>query len=232
MSHDPFSKLDNPAWWALTGVQQSFATGAAHVKRYQRGILPFAAYEHGTTESITALDAWLERGEIFFLIGELPSLPSHWTLLRELPCAQMVLQSAIAAPGGYVPISHLIASHSVDMYNLVQKVQPGYYEPGTHQLGNYYGIWQQEKLVAIAGERMRMEQLTEISAICTDPEYTGRKYAQHLITHLCNTNLEQGNIPFLHVLETNQRAISLYEYLGFTKRRIINFWQLKKAFGQ
>lgn len=229
MSHDPFAKLDNPAWWALTGVQQSFAAGTKHAKRYQRGILPFAAYDPEAKENITALDGFLEAGEVFFLIGELPPLPVHWTLLKELPCAQMINQAAMLPPDSEVSINRLTELHSNDMYHLIQKVQPGYYEHNTHRLGNYYGIWQQDKLVAIAGERMRLEELTEISAICTDPDYTGRKYAQHLIAHLCNTNLGQGNIPFLHVLETNQRAISLYEYMGFTKRRTISFWQLKKS---
>lgn len=229
MSHDPFAKLDNPAWWALTGVQQSFAIGTKHVKRYQRGTLPFAAYDLETKESITVLDEFLEAGEVFFLIGELPPLPAHWTLLKELPCAQMINQAAVTPPEGEISIAHLTEVYSNEMYNLIQKVQPGYYEHNTHRLGSYYGIWQQDKLVAIAGERMRLEELTEISAICTDPEYTGRKYAQHLIAHLCNTNLTQGNISFLHVLETNQRAIGLYEYIGFTKRRTISFWQLKKT---
>jgi len=228
MSHDPFAKLDNPAWWALAGVQQQFAVGAPHIKRYQHGILPFAAYQHGTSERITALDYWLKPGEVFFLIGELPSLPSHWTVLKELPCAQMLLQSDIATVDDGVVVSALTAAHSADMFNLINLVQPGYYEPGTHQLGNYYGVWQQDKLIAVAGERMCMEQLTEISAICTHPDYTGRRYAQHLITHLCNANLSQGNIPFLHVLQTNQRAIGLYEYLGFTTRRMISFWKLQR----
>lgn len=229
MSHDPFAKLDNPAWWALNGVHQSFAIGTKHVKRYQRGILPFAAYNLEAKESITVLDEFLEAGEVFFLIGELPPLPAHWTLLKELPCAQMINQATVAPPEGEVSIVRLTEAHSNEMYNLIQKVQPGYYEHNTHRLGSYYGIWQQDKLVAVAGERMRLEELTEISAICTDPDYTGRKYAQHLIAHLCNTNLTQGNIPFLHVLETNQRAIGLYEYMGFTKRRTISFWQLKKT---
>lgn len=228
MGHDPFAKLDNPAWWALNGVQQPFATGASSVKRYQRGILPFAAYDHSAPESIIELDNWLQPGESFFFIGALPSLPSHWTVLNELPCAQMILQSEITQQEDAVTVSALDASHKTDMFNLINLVQPGYYEPDTYQLGNYYGIWQQGQLVAIAGERMRMEELAEISAICTHPDHTGRKYAQHLITHLCNTNLNEGNIPFLHVLQTNQRAISLYEYLGFTTRRMISFWKLRK----
>lgn len=229
MIHDPFAKLDNPAWWALNGVQQSFATGTAHVKRYQRGILPFAAYDLNAPDSITALDKFLEPGEMFFLIGTLPTLPSHWSLLNELPCAQMINQSAVTPPDGDVTISRLTLDDRTVLYNLIQQVQPGYYELDTYRLGSYYGIWQEGRLVAVAGERMRLEELTEISAICTHPAYTGRKYAQHLIAHLCNTNLEQGNIPFLHVLETNQRAIGLYEYIGFTKRRTISFWKLRKA---
>jgi hypothetical protein len=145
MSPDRFIKLDNPAWWALTGAQQVFATGAAHIKRYRRGILPFAAYEQGTRESMEALNDWLEPGEIFYLIGELPPLPAGWELVKELPCVQMILPSPIVMASADVSITPLTAGHSTKMYNLINKVQPGYYEPGTHQLGNYYGILQQDK---------------------------------------------------------------------------------------
>lgn len=226
MHTDRFTKLDNPAWWALTGVQQPFAIGTDHVKRYQRGILPFAAYESGAGERIHELSNWLQSGEIFYLIGELPSLPQSFTLLKELPCVQMIWQKTANIEEENTLVSPLTAAHSKDMFNLINKVQPGYYEPDTHRLGNYYGVWLNNQLVAIAGERIRLEQLTEISAICTDPDYTGRRYAQQLITHLCHANGEQGNTPFLHVLETNERAIRLYEYLGFVKRRMISFWQV------
>ena len=223
---DPYSKLDNPAWWALTGVQQSFAIGNSHVKRYKRGILPFAACEPGHSASIPALSEWLQPGEIFYLIGELPPLPAACTLLKELPCVQMVLESKVDLLPAAISITPLNETHSDQLFHLINKVQPGYYEKDTWQLGNYYGIWQNDQLVAVAGERMRLEGLTEISAICTDPAYTGRQYAQYLIAHLCNTNLQAGNIPFLHVLQTNERAIRLYEYLGFKQRRMIPFWQL------
>lgn len=228
MSHDPFAALDNPAWWALGSAQLAFAAGNTFVQRYRRGILPFAAFDHRHPAAIDQLNEWIGPGEVFFLIGHLPPIPAQWTILAELPCAQMINQTAVTPPAGDVTIASLTAEHKMDMYQLIQKVQPGYYEPDTHQLGNYYGIWQQEQLVAIAGERMKLEELTEISAICTDPAYTGRQYAQHLIAHLCNTNLNEGKIPFLHVLETNERAIGLYEYMGFTKRRTISFWKLRR----
>lgn len=229
MSHDPFIALDNPAWWALNGAQQQFAAGSTFVKRYQRGILPFAAFDHHHPAAIDQLDEWIQPGEVFFLIGFLPQIPIHWTILSELPCAQMINQSSVTPPAGNAHITPLDATHKEEMYQLIQKVQPGYYEPDTHQLGNYFGIWQQRQLVAIAGERMKLEELTEISAICTDPAFTGRQYAQHLIAHLCNTNLEAGKTPFLHVLESNERAIRLYEYMGFTKRRTISFWKLRRT---
>lgn len=223
---DPLSKLDAPAWNALTSVQQTFATGTEHIKRYKRGILPFAACEPGHEQETGSLTNWLEPGEIFFLIGDLPPLPDHFTVLKELPCAQMVLQKPVPAIESNADISRLTATDKEAMFSLINKVQPGYYELETYQLGNYVGIWQQKTLVAIAGERMRLNGLTEISAICTDPGFTGRKYAQQLIAALCKLNLQQGITPFLHVLNTNERAIGLYEYMGFVRRRTISFWQI------
>jgi len=229
MDHeDPLIKLDNPAWWALNGAQKTFSIGNTRVKRYQRGVLPFAAFDTGAPESIGALNEWLQAGEIFFLIGQLPPLPSSWTIEQELPCVQMILASHIHLAGDAIPVAELTDADSTEMFDLINKVQPGYYEPATYRLGKYYGVHQQGKLVAIAGERMRTEQLTEISAICTDPAYTGRQYAQHLTAHLCNSHLDRGITPFLHVLQTNERAIRLYEYLGFTRRRTISFWKLKR----
>jgi len=188
------------------------------------------------------LDEWLETGEVFFIIGMLPVLPPHWQLITELPCVQMVLQQPVTntllqasvaplttADSSQTPIIPLTATDRDDMFNLVTKVQPGYYEPDTYQLGRYFGIRQDGQLVAIAGERIRLDGLTEVSAVCTDPAYTGRGYAQQLTTHICRANLEQGITPFLHTLTTNERAIRLYEYLGFKQRRVISFWKLMKG---
>ncbi|HVW62153.1 MAG TPA: GNAT family N-acetyltransferase [Puia sp.] len=229
MIHDHFAKLDNPAWWALNGIQRSFATGGGAAGRYRRGILPFAAYDHASPKNITALDELLDPGEVFFLIGALPSLPSHWELIRQLPCVQMVLQQPLGEIPSETPVIPLTAADRDDMFDLINKVQPGYYERDTHQLGNYYGIRQEGQLVAIAGERIRLDGLTEVSAVCTDPGHTGMGYAQFLTKQVCRHNLEQGITPFLHTLTTNERAIRVYEHLGFRQRRIISFWKLRKG---
>ncbi|WP_127129575.1 GNAT family N-acetyltransferase [Pseudoflavitalea rhizosphaerae] len=228
MSSDLHYQLDNPAWYALTGPQQSFATGNGKVKKYKTNNLPFAAYDHQHTDQLPLLDQQLQSGEIFFLIGSIPTLPSNWSILAELPCLQMINHTPIATLPGAPEILPLGEGQKQDMIDLVQRVQPGYFAPDTYQLGSYFGIWQDGKLVAMAGVRMRVNGMNEISAICTDPGYTGRKYAQHLIIKICNANHSKGIIPFLHVLDTNERAVKLYEFMGFETRRTISFWKLQK----
>ncbi|MGN6419240.1 MAG: GNAT family N-acetyltransferase [Pseudobacter sp.] len=228
MSASLYLQLDNPAWSALTGPQQSFAIGNDVVKRYHGNNLPFSAYDHEHPELIGQLDELLQPGEVFFLIGELPALPADWSVLAELPCLQMINAAPVVPLENTIEMTLLTESHKQDMIDLVQKVQPGYFAPDTYQLGNYYGIWNKAELVAMAGERMRVNGMSEISAVCTHPEFTGRKYAQQLVTKICNENHKKGIIPFLHVLESNERAVKIYEFTGFVIRRVISFWKLQK----
>jgi len=235
MTNDLFQTLGNPAWHALTSVQSDLSTGTELAKRYQPYIVSFAACVTPTLESAASLDPFISNGESFFLIGDLPPLPSNWSLRTELVCSQMIYRSTIETVSGIettpgVPEIHLLTEDdSADMFDLINTVYPGYYKPDTWRMGAYFGIKQQGQLVAIAGERMRLDGLTELSAICTHPDFTGRQYAQRLITHLMNVNLANGIIPFLHVAQTNKRALRLYKHLGFAHHRTISFWLLKKA---
>ncbi|WP_160715932.1 GNAT family N-acetyltransferase [Chitinophaga solisilvae] len=221
--------LDNPAWAALTTAQAHFAEGGEDAKRYQESILPFAAIRTAVDGSAVALDAFINKGEAFFLIGEVPALPASWTKVLELPCAQMVLRREPPASSKEpVDISLLGEADADDMLALVNLVQPGYYRRDSRMLGNYYGIRQEGRLVAIAGERMRPAGFSELSAICTHPEYTGRGYAQQLMVQICRRHAAEGIVSFLHVALTNERAIRLYEHMGFEQRRVINFHKFVK----
>ena len=223
-----YYKLDNPAWHALTETHACFAVGNNEVKRYQAEIVAFAAYHSNNKNVFGQFDELISINESFFIIGGLPSNTPNYVVESVLPCVQMIcvseVKTVIAAT-----IKKLDKTDDERLVTLINLVQPGYYKPGTRLMGDYYGIYQNEQLVSVTGERMRMYGLTEISAVVTHPDFTGRKYAQQLIAHVANKNLFAGITPLLHVAETNERAIKIYEYLGFFKRRIIDFTKIRRV---
>jgi len=222
-----FYKLDNPAWYSLTETHKHFAIGNDAIKRYQKAIAPFVAHYPGKKGVLNQLDQWLSPGESFFLIGDRPILPSGYTIENRLDCVQMICTDTINTPAS-TEIKELGKANDEEMITLINLVQPGYYNPGTRLMGDYFGIRCNDQLVSMTGERMRMDGLAEISAVVTHPGFTGRGYAQQLIAYVANKNLASGVTPFLHVAATNERAIKLYEYLGFVQRRTIAFWKIKR----
>ena len=114
-----------------------------------------------------------------------------------------------------------------ELFQLVNFVQPGFIMDKTHLLGDYFGIRIDGKLVATAGERLKMTGFIELSAVCTLPEFTGKGYAQVLIRQVCERIFKKGPIPILHVLDSNTRAIKLYELFNFKKRIDFPFLKLK-----
>lgn len=209
--------LDNPIWNALSSVHQEFAVGTPGVKCYQEQTIPFMGIQYNDKNLLTELEAYLKEGEERFLKDELESVPENWEILQRLACIQMVYNPS-AVESEINPISQLSEQDSDELNALVNLVQPGFFKRKTTLLGNYYGIRKEGILVAVAGERMKLDGFTELSAVCTHPSHTGNGYAQQLLRGLCQITLEKGNIPFLHVLESNKRAIQIYEFLNFTKR--------------
>ncbi|HXB96331.1 MAG TPA: GNAT family N-acetyltransferase, partial [Puia sp.] len=157
-------------------------------------------------------------------------LPAAWTLEHHLPCAQLLAPENLhCMPQPKEEITLLGPTDKEDMFQLINSIQPGYYHPETWQTGDYCGIRKTGRLVAMAGERMRMTGFNELSAICTHPEFTGRGYAQQLISWLCRRQAAKGITPFLHVSLANQKALRLYIHLGFRHRREISFHRLRKS---
>lgn len=80
----------------------------------------------------------------------------------------------------------------------------------------------------MTGQRLHVENYTEISAVCTHPDHLGKAFAAALIKHQLNLICQSGKIPFLHVRDDNDRAIALYERLGFSQNGPMNFYFLKR----
>lgn len=222
-----YEKLDNPAWHALTETHAGFALGTDDLKRYDPAIVLFAGFDLKEKNITEKFDHVFKPGDSFFLFDDFPALPKNYGIETVVQCVQMVCEK---------PSLHDITENLVqleqtnwkEMYTLVSEVFPGYYLPNTPLMGNYSGIFKEGKLVAMAGERLRMYGLTEISAVVTHPGHQGRRYAQQLVMHLNNKNLQAGCIPFLHTGANNERAIKIYELLGYKKRRVISVTKIKR----
>jgi len=220
------NKLDNPVWYSLTENHQEFAIKYGNTKFYNPDYGPFGGFTEVKNTAI-ATKEYSDLIDNFFVVGEKPEIDPSLKIAKELVCLQMVINERIQLPID-VEIVKLTLDHHEVLCDLVNLVQPGYFKNKTILLGDYYGIFKDNQLIAITGERMKMNAFTEVSAIITHPDHTGKGYAKQLITHVVNAIFDQGKIPFLHVAENNTGAIALYEKLGFTTRRKMSFWTITR----
>ena len=219
-------KLDNPVWFSLSETHQSFAVDYCSVKFYHPDYCPFGGFEKGNS-IVKSIDEYSEMVDTFFIVGEKPELSNLLKLNKELVCLQMIVYNPIDIVFNE-PIVKLTEEHIDALYELVNLVQPGYFKKKTALLGNYYGIFKNDELVAVTGERMQMNDFIEVSAVVTHPNHTGKGYAKQLVIHTVNEIFKQNKMPYLHVIEDNYGAIQLYEKLGFSIRRKISFWNITK----
>jgi GNAT superfamily N-acetyltransferase len=220
-------KLDNPVWFSLSETHQPFAIEYGEVKFYQPDYCPFGGFA-AIEETANALHQYAMHTDNFYMVGDKPNFHNSLMIHKELVCRQMVLDT-IPAIESSEAIIELQSHQEGELSALVNLVQPGYFKSKTPQLGRYYGIFKNGKLVAVTGERMQLYGYTEVSAVVTHPEYTGKGYAKQLVAHAARKIFSENKLPYLHVADTNLAAISLYEKLGFVTRRRISFWNLVKT---
>jgi len=116
-----------------------------------------------------------------------------------------------------------------EMRALALLTEPGPFAERTHRLGTFHGVRRDERIAAMAGERMRFGDFVEVSGVCTHPDYWGHGYAAALTHKVAAGIAAAGKIPFLHCYPGNARAIALYERLGFRARRTLTATVLAPA---
>ena len=218
------SKLDNPVWNSLSETHREFVLDYANTKFYHPDYCPFGGFINSQS-TLEASNQYSVATDNFFIVGEKPEISNSLKIVKELICLQMIVYNKIELSITEY-IVKLTEEHNDKLVHLVNLVQPGYFKNKTASLGNYYGIFKEDQLVAITGERMKMNDFTEVSAIITHPDHTGKGYAQQLITHCVNSIFSESKTPYLHVVESNMGAIALYEKLGFVTRRKMSFWNI------
>jgi predicted GNAT family acetyltransferase len=220
MNRSPQIGLDHVIWTALTTRQAHLGQGNALARRYHPDVAPFAALASDTPAAYEALHQLLLPQEQVALLSEEPVTAID--ALQTTPVGdlhQMVATRREAGSADDRDVISLGHADAKEMLDLVQKAKPGPFARRTPEMGNYIGIRDQGRLIAMAGERMCIDGYVEISAVCVDDEWRGRGLAGRLVTVLRRQIEQRGETPFLHVLSGNRSAIGLYERLGFEVRR-------------
>lgn len=222
------SFLDNPVFSALKTGDASFSIGSSIVKYFDEAMSPFAGFEEGNKNGFPELYQLLPAGRrILYATRKKLSEPEGWQMMAAVDGLQFLFTSSKRFELSFEPIP-LSIQHVPQMIELTALTKPGPFGEQTIKFGYYYGIFEQERLVAMTGQRLHAGPYTEISAVCTHPDFLGKGYAGLLIQHQLNLIQAQGNTPYLHVRADNSRAISLYERLGFTVNGPMNFFFMKK----
>jgi ribosomal protein S18 acetylase RimI-like enzyme len=210
--------LDNPVWASLTSHHAALATTSDGAARYPADVAPFVGLAAADARAVAAVETLVARGELVIFVGTAPTLSDTWRVEHSGPIAQMIRRTHLDVPDGPATIELTRDEHVADMLALTALVYPHYFRPRTIAMGRYFGIYDGDRLAAMAGERMHCEGHREISAVCTHPDYLGRGYARRLIALLTNDILDRCELPFLHFAHENVRAKALYERLGFELR--------------
>lgn len=223
----PPDPLDNPIWAALATAHSSLATASGAASRYAPTISTLAGLREPTERAFDDLSNLVAPDKTVGLFtASTVQVPSSWTIDRERWIDQMVYEGVGCESEG----SSLLREADVPaMLQLTAATEPGPFYTRTIEMGRYLGIRASDgTLVAMAGERLRADSFTEISAVCTSPKYRGKGYEGLLVATLCKWIVDEGRTPILHV-KTENGAKALYEKLGFRFGRAIRLTVIRRA---
>ncbi len=222
--------LDNPAFNALATGNKHLNQGDEHVKFFSNKVAPFVGFDKDIVKGFSSLYDLLPHDGPAIYISPVPiDTPPQWEIVKLIMCYQMIYE------GDYTQVEQPLqplSYHDVpQMLALTQLTNPGPFFESTIDFGYYQGIFNGDKLIAMAGQRLNPLPYAEISAVCTHPDHLGKGYARQLLISQANRIKAEGNIPFLHVREDNTRAVKVYESLGFVIHQQLHFYVLMKKLG-
>ena len=212
------SPLDRPIWHALAGRQTEFAVGAGLARRFRAEVSPFIACVDDSPEALGAVAPLLAPGEtVLFLQRGAVAVPPGTRVVEGGTGVQMVAWDYVLSepPAGIVALGEEDAGA---MLALATLTQPGPFRARTHELSQFWGVKDASgRLLAMAGERLKLPGMSEVSGVCTHPDARGRGLAALLSRHVASEIVRRGEVPFLHAYADNAGAIRLYEGLGFRR---------------
>jgi len=223
--------LDRPVWSSLITHHAPLSTGNGLARRFLPDVNLFMSARDDSAEAVVALAGLVEPGQLAFILQVPPIVvPPGFERVKEAKGVQMV----VTAEGGVVgepeaAIVTLTDKDAPEMLALATLTEPGPFLTRTHVMGHFRGVRIDGRLAAMAGERMRFPGYTEVSGVCTHPDFRGLGLARRLSAAVVAGIEARGERAFLHAWKTNHAAISLYERLGFEIRTEVNAVVLRRA---
>ncbi|WOC39732.1 GNAT family N-acetyltransferase [Polaribacter sp. HL-MS24] len=222
-------KLKNPVWYSLRETHKKFLIELNGVQFYHPEVCIFGAF-YDVNKTPIALNEYAKRVDKFFLVSEnqTPIIDSDKIVLeKKIEGCQMVLEKLadVKITENIVPLTE---KHLDEVYNLIWLVMPYFYRKRGFEMGDFFGIFKNKKLIAICGQRMQTNDFIEISSVVTHPEYTRKGYAKQLIAYTTKEILKEHKLPILHTNKGNT-AIPLYEKLGYKLTRDMNWWLYRRV---
>jgi len=207
-------------WRALTSDRSGFGRVYGSAAVFDPAVTPFGAVDESSGRAAwDDLRTLLGPGGQTVLFCEPVELAAGWQVTHRIPCVQMI---ATGVAGGTDPRLVPLGRDDVsDMLDLIAETRPGPFGPRTVELGGYRGLRLEGRLVAMAGERLRCDGFTEISAVCTSAPVRGQGLGTALVQSVVADIRARGEEPFLHASASNETAIRLYLDLGFEVRRTL-----------
>jgi predicted GNAT family acetyltransferase len=215
-------------------VQSHFAEVDELARRYPAAVSPFAAVREHSAAAFEALENIVGDDTVALSFPERPALPRPWEIVLEIDCLQMTCDM--------VPVREVLPSTDMrrlnqsdvpEMLALTKLTEPGPFRERTIEMGTYLGMHAmvdgRETLIAMAGERLKMTGFTEVSAVCTHPDFRGRGYGNAMVTAVVAGIARRGETAILHVRAGNAAAVRVYERLGFFVRARTLLAAIKRA---
>jgi ribosomal protein S18 acetylase RimI-like enzyme len=221
--------LSNPVFHALLTGDSSRSEGTASAKFFDPDISPFVGFDSANKKGFDELYHLMPPGrKILYACREKMDTPKGWELIIHIEGLQFLFTGMINATLSTDDCLPLDPTHVTEMIALAKLTKPGPFDKRTIEFGHYYGIFDNGRLAAMTGQRLHPGDYSEVSAVCTHPDFSGKGYARQLLLHQVQLILSQRKKPFLHVRADNSRAIDLYEKNGFTVNGPMQFYFLKR----
>jgi ribosomal protein S18 acetylase RimI-like enzyme len=217
--------LDNMIWNAITTGNNDIAIINGDVGCYWPEIAPFAGMKDFNDSNLKKLYEFIpaNRSVAISSLNKMNHDEGRWKLVQPMDVTQMVYEHTLHSfttknSPLIVPLSE---EHVPQMIKLTALTKPGPFLQQTIRFKNYFGIFIEDRLAAMTGQRMHPKPYMEVSAVCTHPDFRGKGYAKTLMLHVMKIILDNSFTPFLHVLSNNSNAIELYKTIGFRTRKEI-----------